>query len=361
MRAVPRLTDLDAAVGRPVRRLGGLLPGVGLCLSIGAAAVTLQGLEQRLFGHAWLESLVLAIILGAAVRTAWTPGPAWRLGIAFSARTLLEIAVVLLGASLSAAAVLAGGALLLAAIAGVVVAALGAGYLASRLLGLSPRLAVLIACGNAICGNSAIAAVAPIIDAEGEDVAAAIGFTAVLGVAVVLAMPLLGLLLRLDPVGYGLYAGLTVYAVPQVLAAAAPMGPAAVQFGTYVKLLRVLMLGPVCIVLSLLAPRLRARDARTEDAAPRRRLRLGRLIPWFVVGFLLMAGARSAGLIPEPALAPIARAAAVLTIVSMAALGLGTDVRLLAKSGPRVVAAVTLSLVALGVAAWAATALIPLP
>src|SRR3546814_8154148 len=105
---------------------------------------------------------------------------------------------------------------------------------------------MLIACGNAICGNSAIAAVAPVIDAESDDVAAAIGFTAVLGVVVVLAMPGLAALAGFEGAKAGALAGLTVYAVPQVLAAAAPMGPAAVQMGTLVKLTRVLTLGPGC-------------------------------------------------------------------------------------------------------------------
>jgi uncharacterized membrane protein YadS len=108
---------------------------------------------------------------------------------------------------------------------------------------------VLVACGNSICGNSAIAAVAPVIGADGEDVAASIAFTAVLGVVVVLLLPFLAPLLHLSGLQYGVLAGLTVYAVPQVLAATAPLGMVAVQMGTLVKLVRVLMLGPVVLVL----------------------------------------------------------------------------------------------------------------
>src|SRR4029079_16592294 len=123
-----------------------------------------------------------------------------------------------------------------------------------RLLGLSKRLAILVACGNSICGNSAIAAVASVIDADGDDVASSIAFTAVLGVIVVLALPLIGAMFGMTLVGYGALAGLTVYAVPQVIAATAPVGAKAVQIGTLVKLVRVLMLGPVCVLLSFLAP-----------------------------------------------------------------------------------------------------------
>src|SRR6476620_1757534 len=208
-------------------------------------------------GRAWLEALVLAILIGAAIRTAWTPGKMWKPGIDFSAKLLLEIAVVLLGASVSAATILAAGWPLLISILGIVAGAILLSFAIGRLFGLSRRLAILVACGNSICGHSAIAAVAPVIGADGDEVAASIAFTAVLGVVVVLILPLIGAMLGMKPVAYGALAGLTVYAVPQVLAATAPFGATAVQLGTLVKLVRVLMLGPVCLVLSLVSARLR--------------------------------------------------------------------------------------------------------
>jgi uncharacterized integral membrane protein (TIGR00698 family) len=318
------------------------------------AAWGLQAVEQRLTGRAWLESLVLAILVGAAVRTAWTPGAAWRPGIEFSAKPLLEIAVVLLGASVSAATLLAAGPALLVGIAAIVALAIPMSYGLGRLLRLPRRMATLIACGNSICGNSAIAAVAPVIGADGEDVSAAIAFTAVLGVAVVLGLPLLSDALHMSELRFGALAGLTVYAVPQVLAATAPAGALAVQIGTLVKLVRVLMLGPVCLVLSLITRRLRQApgEAPPHVTAGERpaagRLALHRLVPWFILGFLALVAARSVGAIPHAALAPMARIAGLLTVISMAALGLGTDLRVVARAGGRVTAAVTLSLLGLG-------------
>ncbi len=353
--ATPTLLDrIRSAHGSSLRWAGRVLPGVALCLSVTIAASVLEMAERRLVGAAWLESLVLAILVGTAVRTAWSPSHRYRSGISFSAKTLLEIAVVLLGASVSAQTVLAAGPGLLLGIAGVVVMAIGASYGLGRLLGLSSRLATLVACGNSICGNSAIAAVAPVIGADGEDVAASIAFTAVLGVVVVLCLPLLVPLLHLSAVQYGALAGLTVYAVPQVLAATAPVGPVAVQLGTLVKLVRVLMLGPVVLGLSLLTRRLRDEP---DEASPHMtagdrpapgRLPLHKLVPWFIVGFLLLAALRSAGLVPEAALGPTATVANLLTVVSMAALGLCTDLRTVARAGGRVTIAVTLSLLVLG-------------
>jgi uncharacterized integral membrane protein (TIGR00698 family) len=256
-------------------------------------------------------------------------------GIRFGAKTLLEVAVVLLGASVSVRTIMAVGPALLVGIAGVVVVAIAASYGIGRALGLSHRLATLVACGNSICGNSAIAAVAPVIGATGSEIASSIAFTAVLGVVVVLLLPVAVPLLHLTLGQYGVLAGLTVYAVPQVLAATAPVGALAVQLGTLVKLVRVLMLGPVVLALSL---------AGRSGARPP----LHRLVPWFILGFLGLAALRSAGLLPTAALPPVAEVATLLTILSMAALGLGVDIRVVAKAGPRVTTAVTASLLLQG-------------
>jgi uncharacterized integral membrane protein (TIGR00698 family) len=182
--------------------------------------------------------------------------------------------------------------------------------------------------------------VAPVIGAQADDIAASIAFTAVLGVITVLLLPLLVPLLKLSLTQYGVLAGLTVYAVPQVLAATLPIGALSNQVGTVVKLVRVLMLGPVVLVLSLLF----------RHAGPK--LQISQLVPWFIAGFLVVLGLRSAGLIPAAALVPIKTTAAALTTISMAGLGLGVDVRVVAKAGLRVTGAVTVSLIILVVISY---------
>jgi len=331
-----------------------VIPGVLLCVGITLLATFVQGIEQRLVGEAYLEALVLAIVLGVAIRSVWTPGALWSPGIKFSAKMLLEIAVVLLGAAVSVRTVLAIGPAMLVGIAVIVVLAILSSYGISRVLGLPRRMAILVACGNSICGNSAIAAVAPVIGADGDDIASSIAFTAVLGVVVVVGLPLLVPLLALSLTQYGVLAGLTVYAVPQVLAATLPIGALANQVGTIVKLVRVLMLGPVVLILSLFAGRLRegaAADAPGGTAGMRpgsTRVPVHQLVPWFIVGFLLVAVARSLGLLPAALLPTLAWLTTMLTTISMAGLGLGVDVRVVAGAGARVTAAVTLSLLLLG-------------
>jgi uncharacterized integral membrane protein (TIGR00698 family) len=313
-----------------------LAPGLALAAALTLAAWALQGLEVRWIGHAVVEALVLALVLGMIVRTAWTPPERYEPGIRFAAKQLLETAIVLLGASVSLPLLLRAGSPLVVAIATVVVVGLAAGYGIGRALGLNPRLATLIACGNAICGNSAIAAVAPVIGADKEDVASSIAFTAVLGVIVVLTLPLLMPVLRLDEYQYGALAGMTVYAVPQVIAATFPVGRLAGEVGTLVKLVRVLLLGPVILFFSI-------RNRKVGE----QRLSIGNVVPWFIAGFLVLAMARSVGLIPADVAEPVREVSRWMTVAAMAALGLGVDVRVLGRVGPRVVAAVTASLVVL--------------
>ncbi|HLZ66829.1 MAG TPA: putative sulfate exporter family transporter [Aliidongia sp.] len=330
-----------------------LIPGVLLCGAVTLAAMGLQIVEERLLGRPYLEALVLAILLGTAVRSAWAPHKRWLPGINFSAKFLLEVAVMLLGASISVQTILAVGPSLLLGIVGIVLVAIPASYMLGRMMGLPQRIAILIACGNSICGNSAIAAVAPVIHADSDDVASSIAFTAVLGVVVVLSLPLLMPLFAMSATQYGVLAGLTVYAVPQVLAATVPAGLLSTQIGTLVKLVRVLMLGPVVLFLSLGAGRLekaaihRSAVVAGEQLPKSGKLPLHRLVPWFIVGFLVLGGLRSAGLIPHLVLAPAAAAANVLTIVAMAALGLGVDVRVVAQAGARVTTTVVASLLVL--------------
>ena len=210
--------------------------------------------------------------------------------------------MALLGTSITFAAVAASGLTLLGAIVSVVALTLAASFAISRSLGLSVRLSILIACGNSICGNSAIAAVAPVIGASTDEIASSISFTAVLGVVVVLGLPLLIPLLHLSETQYGILAGMTVYAVPQVLAATIPAGLVSTQIGTLVKLVRVMMLGPVIAGIAVFARNLRSDQPTTPGSTG-----FFQVVPWFIVMFFVLAGLRSLALIPGNAYWPAAK------------------------------------------------------
>jgi uncharacterized integral membrane protein (TIGR00698 family) len=274
-------------------------------------------------------------------RTAATLPDRFDAGVSFTAKQILEVAVCLLGASVDLPLLLRAGPSLAIGIVLLVVLGLAVSYVIGRSLGLPRKLAVLVACGNSICGNSAIAAVAPVIHAEKHEVASSIAFTAIVGVAMVLGLPLLITPLQLSHYQYGVLAGLTVYAVPQVLAATFPVSVLSGQVGTLVKLVRVLMLGPV--VLFFAVTHRRAGGERGEKTT----FEITRYVPWFIIGFLLLAALRSGGLIPVAVAEPLKTISGWLTIGAMAALGLGVDLKAITKVGRPVILSVCGSLTVL--------------
>lgn len=322
---------------------GSVVPGILLAVVVGLISLGIAELEVRSLGHAVIEGLVVAILLGMLVRTAWELPASTEHGLSFAAREVLEAAVLLLGASVDLPLLLRAGPALAVGIVLLVILGLAASYGIGRVAGLPHKHAILIACGNSICGNSAIAAVAPVIRADKEQVASSIAFTAILGVFVVLALPLLIGPLALSDYQYGVLAGLTVYAVPQVLAAAFPVSVLSGQVGTLVKLVRVLMLGPVVLFFAL---RQRSADASAPSGMGSG-FQLTRFVPWFIIGFLALAALRSAGLIPAPAADVMKSISTWLTVAAMAALGLGVDLREIRRVGRPVIITVTASLVVL--------------
>ncbi len=321
-----------------------IVPGLLLATAFGLAGVGLGRVEAHFLGREWLEGLVLAILLGLGARWFWTPAAKFVTGVKFAAKPLLEIAIVMLGASVDAVALWKGvGPLLLLAVFVLVPLSIGLGVGVGRVLGLDPKLALLVACGNSICGNSAIAAVAPVIKADEEKITAAIAFTALGSVLVVALLPVMRPWLGLSPNAFGALAGLSVYAVPQVLAATAGAGAVTTQTATVVKLARVLMLGPVTLVLSLL---------HKKQGGAESKLGWADMVPPFIVGFVALAVLRTLGVI-APQWADLGREiGGWLTVAAMAALGLSSDPRAVQRAGKPVLMAAGIGLAALVLLAW---------
>jgi uncharacterized integral membrane protein (TIGR00698 family) len=302
-------------------------PGLALVILVAIAAHLLGAWEARRLGRMLVDPLVLAILLGMLVRAAIGAREAVDPGVSFAAKDVLEVAVVLLGASVNLAMLQSAGLPLALGLLGFVAAALVGGIAIGRAFGLTPSLSVLIAAGNAICGNSAIAAVAPSIGARREDTASAVAFTALLGMVAVLALPLLMQPLGLTHQQFGVLAGSTVYAVPQVLAAAYPVSDAAGEMATLVKLTRVLLLGPMVLLVAAWWRRTHA------DAVGLEAPRVG--LPWFIVGFAVLAALRATGLLAVANAELAADGAHRLTLAAMAGLGLSVDLREVRRIGAR--------------------------
>lgn len=324
------------------------LPGLAVAVVL-AVVAWLIGRGLIAAGITAIEALVIALIGGMVVRLAWRPGAIFGPGLGFASKGLLEVAIVLLGASLSFTDLGAASLKLLVYAVVTIAAVLGAALVIGRRLGLGLRLSALVGVGNAICGNSAIAAIAPVLRATKQEIASAIALTAALSVGVVLLLPLTAPLFGLTDRQYGVLAGLTVYAVPQVVAASFAVSTESGDIGSLVKLLRVLAIGPVVAGAAWLMARDVTHPGPAQGEPPVSRLSLGRAVPWFVTGFLLLASLRTVDVIPASIGDGVREVSRVLTIVAMAALGLSVDLSSVRKSG-RAVATLVLLLTALSIA-----------
>lgn len=315
-----------------------MLPGLVFSALLGGTGLLLELVEVRIVDHRILEALVLAMLLGVFIRNLMPLQDSIQPGATYASKTILEAAVVLLGASIDIQQVFnAGFSLVLAVCLGVSLGMLMS-FSLGKGLGLQSRLAFLVAVGNSICGNSAIAAVAPVVKAERKEVASAIGLTAIAGVIVIVCLPSIVPLLNLSNYQYGVVAGMAVYAVPQVVAAAFAVSQLSGEVATLVKLMRVMLLAPVVLLTGLYM-----RTQGNEQHAVKR----SQLMPWFVVGFFSLAALRSLELIPHELIQPLRDSGRLLTIWAMAGLGLGVEIAAIRTVGPRVGLASMLSMVLL--------------
>ena len=296
--------------------------GLALALAL-ATLATLLGRAVPVVGSA-----VIAIVLGVVVRTTVNPGAWAGPGIAFASRRLLQVAIVLLGTGLGLGTVLRVGAGSLPVMAVTLAVALGGGLVLGRALRIERPLRTLLAVGTGICGASAIAAVATVLEVEAVEIAYAISTIFVFNIAAVLLFPPLGHLLGLGQHGFGLWAGTAVNDTSSVVAAGYAYGHAAGAYAVVVKLTRTTLIVPIVLCLAVLERR------RSGADAPSAR-RWTSYVPGFLVLFLVAAVANSAGLVGTGLRHAFASAALFLIAVALAAVGLSAQPAGIRAAGPR--------------------------
>jgi uncharacterized integral membrane protein (TIGR00698 family) len=375
----PAVQPGPAAAHAGVRgRARAITPGLAFALGV-AAVATVIGQHVPLVGSA-----VPGAVIGALIAIAVKPGARLAPGLKWASTFVLQCSVVLLGAQLSVGEAARVGVSSLPVMLGTLAVCLGAAWLYGKLLGVPRDLRTLIGVGTGICGGSAIAAVSPVIEAASTDVAYAISTIFLFNIAAVLAFPLLGHALGMSQQSFGLFAGTAVNDTSSVVAAATTYGAAATSHAVVVKLVRTLMIIPICLGLAGLTAR-RQRAAAVGPAgtvavgvlagsvavagadgtgvggpagtmaavpdgtpagaaapparpAPPARLSAGRvirLVPWFLIGFVAVAAVNSAGVIPAGAHAPLQHVSVFFVAVALSAIGLSTNVAELRKAGPK--------------------------
>ena len=310
------------------RRAQAIAPGFALALAV-AAVATVVGQYVPLIGSA-----VPGAIIGTVIAIVVKPGARFAPGVKWASTFVLQCSVVLLGAQLSIAEAARVGVSSLPVMLGTLAICLAAAWLYGRLLGVPRDLRTLIGVGTGICGGSAIAAVSPVIEAASADVAYAISTIFLFNIAAVLVFPLLGHALGLSQQSFGLFAGTAVNDTSSVVATATTYGTAATSHAVVVKLVRTLMIIPICLGLATLTARKQQRPAALASAgmSPRR---AAKLVPWFLIGFVLRAAVNSCGIIPADAQSPLQHTSVFLVSVALSAIGLSTNVTALRKAGAR--------------------------
>jgi uncharacterized integral membrane protein (TIGR00698 family) len=282
-----------------------------------------------------LSAAILAILAGMAVRNL-VRLPASLIESARGVpRRVIPAAIVLTGAGLNLAAIASVGIRALLITLACLTVAMGSSIWLGAVTRLVRKTAILIGAGTAICGTSAIVAVAPLIQAEDQDMLVAIGTINILGLLFMFAMPALGSLLHLSDQAFGVWAGTSIHAVPQVLAAAFSYSQPAGALATLVKLVRVALLAPLIFVLGIW----HSRQAGADPA----QIHYHRLVPTFVWGFLALATLNTASLLPIVQFRfgaystsnLLSNASELLLAISMAAMGLEVDAVQFSKVGGR--------------------------
>ena len=251
----------------------------------------------------------------------------------FTSKKVLKFAIVLLGASLNIRLVLQVGRMSLCVMVFTLLTCFGGGYLIGRALKINWKLSNLISAGTGICGGSAIAAIAPVIDADDSDVAYAMSATFLFDMAMIVLFPLMGRALGLSDAAYGLWAGTAVNDTSSVVAAGYAYSEAAGDFATMVKLTRTLAIIPTVLVFALISARQKRAQNAAETAALTPGARVLKAVPWFILGFLALAGVNSLGLIPATVSGGMKECSRFLMVCALAAIGLNTDFRDLRRAG----------------------------
>lgn len=310
------------------------IPGVILCLAIAAPAQLLGRAFPIIGGPVFgiLFGMIIVILLESA-KSEQLYG-VFENGVKYTSKKLLQYSIILLGFEMNLFNIIKVGSKSMVIMLFTISAALATAFFAGKLLKLDSKMTTLIGVGTSICGGSAIAATAPVIQAEDEDVAHAISTIFLYNIVAVFIFPALGRLLGMSDVGFGMWAGTAINDTSSVVAAgtawsAAANNNTALSLATIVKLTRTLMIVPITLVLSIYTAR------KNKNASEEAHFKLSKVFPWFVIGFILAALISTIVGIPKSISTQLSAIGKFIIIMAMAAIGLNTNLKKLLTNGMR--------------------------
>lgn len=323
------------------------LTGIVICFII-AVVAWLLGMKFPVVGGP-----VFGILIGM-VTAKLVDVSSFKEGIVLTAKKLLQFSIILLGFEMNLMSVLRVGSKSLLVMIFTLGTAFGVAYIASKALKIDKNSAILVGAGTSICGGSAIAAAAPIIRAKDEEVAKSISVIFLFNIAAVFIFPALGKIMHLSDVGFGMWAGTAVNDTSSVVATGSAWSQmvgndVALKFATIVKLTRTLMIIPVSFILAAITGREMKANAESQSGeCEASKVKISKIFPWFVIGFLLAACICTFFMPGAKAYGYLGRSGKFIIVMAMSAIGLNTDVIELVKKGKKPIV--------LGLCCWIAVA-----
>ena len=302
--------------------------GVAICFAVAGLSVWIE----KLIPGELLGASIIALFMGTIINSFFHPK--WiKPALIFSSKKILKLAIILLGASLSVKTIMTVGKMTFFVMIFTFAMCFGGGYFIRKIFGLNWKLGNLISAGTGICGGSAVAAIAPVIDADDKDIAFAMSSTFLFDMVMIALYPLMGRALGMSDIAYGIWAGTSVNDTASVVASGYAFSEIAGDFATMVKLTRTIAIIPTVLVFAYIGTRMKQKELKQANQG--QKVNLVKIIPWFIGGFLLLAILNSVGWIPAAASGAIKSASKFLMVTALAAIGLGTSIVDFKKAGLR--------------------------
>ncbi len=309
-----------------IKKHGKFILGVAICFAVAGLSIVVE----RLIPGEILGASIVALFMGTIINSFFHPK--WiQPALKFTSKKILKVAIVLLGASLSINTIMSVGKMTFFVMIFTFAMCFGGGYFIRKIFGLNWKLSNLISAGTGICGGSAVAAIAPVIDADDKDVAFAMSSTFLFDMVMVALYPIMGKALGMTDIAYGIWAGTSVNDTASVVASGYAFSEIAGDFATMVKLTRTIAIIPTVLVFAFIGTRIKQKEMKA--ASNGKKVNLVKIIPWFIGGFLLLAILNSFGFIPKEASGVVKGTSKFLMVTALAAIGLGTSITDFKKAG----------------------------
>ena len=305
---------------------GLFLLGVVICFAVAALSVLLE----ELIPGGLLGASIIALFMGTIINSFFHPQ--WiKPALKFTSKKILKGAIILLGASLSVNTIMSVGKMTFFVMIFTFAMCFGGGYFVRKIFKLNWKLGNLISAGTGICGGSAVAAIAPVIDADDKDIAFAMSSTFLFDMVMIALYPIMGKALGMSDIAYGIWAGTSVNDTASVVASGYAFSEAAGDFATMVKLTRTIAIIPTVLVFAYIGTRMKQKELQATSGT--KKVNILKIIPWFICGFLALAILNSIGCIPVAVSGVLKSTSKFLMVTALAAIGLGTSIIDFKKAG----------------------------